>query len=85
MVNPQVVKQSIKWIVYSFLLVNFILYLTRDWNTATHTMSLAERIDFTEGLCSRILCAILNAVGYETPSCRCSSRAGTPCLVVVNR
>ncbi len=42
MVNPQVVKQSIKWIVYSFLLVNFILYLTRDWNTATHTMSLAE-------------------------------------------
>ena len=41
-VDFQVVKQFIKWIVYSLLLINFFLYLTRDWNTATHTMTLAE-------------------------------------------
>ena len=42
MVNPQVVKQSIKWIVYSLLLVNFALYLNWDWQSATHTMGSAE-------------------------------------------
>ena len=43
-VNPQAVKQSVKWTVYSLLLVNFILYITRDWQTAVHTLASAEPV-----------------------------------------
>ena len=41
-VNSQVVKQSVKWIVYSLLLVNFALYLNWDWHGATHALGPAE-------------------------------------------
>ena len=41
-VDFQVVKQSVKWIVYSLLLVNFALYLNWDWHAATHSMAPAE-------------------------------------------
>ncbi len=41
-VDAQVVKQSVKWTVYSLLLVNFILYLNWDWQTAIRTMALAD-------------------------------------------
>ena len=41
-VDFQVVKQSVKWIVYSLLLVNFALYLNWDWHAATHSMGPAE-------------------------------------------
>ena len=41
-VNAQVIKQSVKWIVYSLLLVNFALYLNWDWHAATHALGPAE-------------------------------------------
>ena len=41
-VNAHVVKQSVKWIVYSLLLVNFALYLNWDWHGATHALGPAE-------------------------------------------
>lgn len=41
-VNAQVIKQSVKWIVYSLLLVNFALYLNWDWHGATHALGPAE-------------------------------------------
>ena len=41
-VNLSLVKQSIKWIVYSLLLVNFTLYLNWDWHAATHALGPAE-------------------------------------------
>ena len=41
-VDFQVVKQSVKWIVYSLLLVNFALYLNWDWHAATHSMGPTE-------------------------------------------
>ena len=41
-VNAQVVKQSVKWVVYSLLLVNFALYLNWDWHAATHALGPAE-------------------------------------------
>ena len=41
-VDFHVLKQSIKWIVYSLLLVNSALYLNWDWHSATHTMGSAE-------------------------------------------
>ncbi len=41
-VDLQVVKQSVKWVVYSLLLVNFVLYLNWDWHGATHALGPAE-------------------------------------------
>lgn len=41
-VNAHVIKQSVKWIVYSLLLVNFALYLNWDWHAATHALGRAE-------------------------------------------
>ena len=41
-VNAHVIKQSVKWIVYSLLLVNFALYLNWDWHAATHALGPAE-------------------------------------------
>ena len=41
-VNAHVIKQSVKWIVYSLLLVNFALYLNWDWHAATHSMGPGE-------------------------------------------
>lgn len=41
-VNAHVIKQSVKWIVYSLLLVNFALYLNWDWHGATHALGPAE-------------------------------------------
>ena len=41
-VDTQVIKQSVKWIVYSLLLVNFALYLNWDWHAATHALGPAE-------------------------------------------
>ena len=43
-VNLEVVKQSIKWVVYSLLLVNFVLYIIRDISAATHTLTAASKI-----------------------------------------
>lgn len=43
-VNLQVVKQSVKWVVYSLLLVNFVLYIVRDWSAASHILTEASRL-----------------------------------------
>ena len=37
-VDTQIIKQSVKWIVYCLLLVNFFLYLNWDWHAASHSM-----------------------------------------------
>ncbi|NQY63950.1 MAG: hypothetical protein HRT38_09500 [Alteromonadaceae bacterium] len=34
----ETLQQRIKWIVYSLLFINFILYFKTDWQVATHTM-----------------------------------------------
>ena len=41
-INAHVIKQSVKWIVYSLLLVNFTLYMNWDWHAATHALGPAE-------------------------------------------
>ena len=41
-VDTHIIKQSVKWIVYSLLLVNFALYLNWDWHGATHALGPAE-------------------------------------------
>lgn len=41
-VNLSLVKQSVKWVVYSLLLVNFTLYVNWDWHGATHALGPSE-------------------------------------------
>ena len=41
-IDAHLIKQSVKWIVYSLLLVNFALYLNWDWHGATHALGPAE-------------------------------------------
>lgn len=37
--RTRVIQQTIKWIVYSLLIVNFLFYIAEDWNRASHTLN----------------------------------------------
>lgn len=33
------IQQSIKWTVYTLLIVNFVFYIMEDWDRAMHTLN----------------------------------------------
>lgn len=39
MTRAQRIQQTVKWIVYSLLLVNFAYYIVEDWNRASHVLT----------------------------------------------
>ncbi len=37
--RSDVVKQTIKWVVYTLLIINFVFYILEDWNRAQHILT----------------------------------------------
>ena len=77
-VDTHIVKQSVKWVVYSLLLVNFALYMNWDWHAATHALGPAEPlIKWLQAYAASIDYAawlVLIATVRTGDLCRCPTR-----------
>ncbi|MCH9693522.1 MAG: hypothetical protein K0U72_03355 [Gammaproteobacteria bacterium] len=49
------IQQTIKWIVYTLLIINFVYYIFEDWNRATHTLTSSSTfLDWTSEFATSI-------------------------------
>ena len=49
------IQQTIKWVVYTLLIINFFYYLFEDWNRALHTLTASSTLlDWTSEFATSI-------------------------------